>query len=112
MNGTVRVDICAPSRIGALAPKSMDAPGPRPTLRALGHNIKAVHASGALFVVDFQFAAVPGHTSGRAQLDDFLLNVKFAPVSTGVGPGIGFDFSATYASTPSGRCGCRLSMSR
>ena len=51
MNGTVRVDICAPSRIGALAPKSIDAPWSRPTLRALRHHIEAVHASSALFVV-------------------------------------------------------------
>ena len=65
-----------------------------PDSEGSGHDIEAVHASSALFVVDFQFAAVPAHAFGRAQADDFLLDVEFAPVSSGMGTGIGHEFAA------------------
>ena len=39
------------------------------------------------------FAAVPAHALGRAQVDDFSLNVKFAPISAGMGAGIRREFA-------------------
>ena len=58
------------------------------------HDVEAVHAASAFFVVDLQFAAVPAHAFGGAQVDDFLLDVEFAPVSSGMGAGVGLEFAA------------------
>ena len=94
MNGTVRVDICAPSRMGALAPKSTDAPRSVTDSQSSRHHVEAVHATGALFVVDLKRIAVPGHALSGAQVDHFLVDVELAPVSACMRARVGFEFSA------------------
>ena len=58
------------------------------------HGVDAVHAAHAVGGLDGQLVAVPAHALGGAEVDDFLLDVEFAPVTTGVSAGVGLEFAA------------------
>ena len=69
----------------------MLAPVSRPGRRALRHHVDAVHAAGALGVVDFQLAVLVEHAAGGAQVDDVGLDVQLGVDA--VGAAVGHDLA-------------------
>jgi hypothetical protein len=53
------------------------------------HDVDAVHAAGALFVVDHQLAVFHPHALGGAEIDHFFLDVESTPVTAGMGAAVG-----------------------
>ena len=63
-------------------------------VQGAGHGVDAVHAAHAVGGLDGQLAAVPAHALGGAAVHHFGLDVELAPVTTGMGTGVGFEFAA------------------
>ena len=53
-----------------------------------------MHAAGTFLVVDHQFVVFHPHAVGGAKIDDFFLDVKCTPVTTGMSTAIGCNLAA------------------
>jgi hypothetical protein len=93
MKGTSREPIWAPSKDRGLGADQDGQAAVITDAQSAGHDVQTVHAAGALTVVDLQLAVFQPHAFGRAEVDDFLLDVERAPVLAGVSAAIGLDFA-------------------
>jgi hypothetical protein len=66
-------------------------------VQGAGHDVDAVHAAGALTVVDQQLAVFIPHAMGRAEVADFFVDVECTPVTSAVGAAVGGEFAADVA---------------
>ena len=66
----------APSHDGGLAADQDGGAFFLARSQGLRHQIDAVHAAGAVLIVDFQFFSVPYHALRRAEVADLLLDIE------------------------------------